>query len=360
MELTNLEFLKEYTEALGPSCFEKPAQKVMENHIVNNLCMVGDKNELIIDSIGNLVLDINKKKSKPSKTIGFFTHVDEVSFHVTSITNGGVYVARRSGDVISAISSKVAILNRDLKPIEGLLNYASHSIRNEIDDDYIFVEILDKNNSAKDIRGKLKIHEGSPLVYTTNTNIYPNNRIIGKALDNRVGGYLVTEILRTLRESYKSFHDNRYIFANVVQEEIGGNGAAYLAKNYKGLETLDIAFVIDSTHDFSSFGTTLDNKRQNNSVSIDNGPVITLSPLSNYDIFTKSLSVLESENIKYQVRSKTKSSLTDLDRIYVNNFKGFLIQFPTRYMHSSYEMVSQSDIISLCNAVLNIIEYGNY
>lgn len=355
MKLNNFSFLKEYTEAFGPSCFETPAQAVMKRHI-GNLHLNDEYSQLTIDGIGNLILDINKKKRDIKKTIAFFAHVDEISFYVTNITDGGVYVAKRTGDYISAISSKIVILNSKFKPVEGLLNYAASAVRNSIDEDYIFVEILEKNNSAKDIRQKHFIHEGSPLVYTTVTNLYNENKIIGKALDNRLGGYLITEVLDNYRRMFPAeYETTRFIFANLVQEEIGGNGAHYISKNYKDLSKVDVSFVIDATHDFTAFGTAVSERRLHANVGIDKGPVITLSPLSNYDIFRNSISKLDSNNIKYQIRSKMKNSWTDLDKIYINNFKGILIQFPVRYMHSSYELASQSDISIMGDALLKLI-----
>ena len=79
---------------------------------------------------------------------------------------------------------------------------------------------------------KLGIHVGCVVTYEDEFMILNKNKYVGRALDNRIGGFMIAEVARLLKENDVVLPFGLYI-VNAVQEEVGLRGAQMVAERIK-------------------------------------------------------------------------------------------------------------------------------
>jgi putative aminopeptidase FrvX len=162
--------------------------------------------------------------------------------------------------------------------------------------------------------------------------------LIGRAMDNRIGGFMIAEVARLLKENKKKLPYGLYV-VNAVQEEIGLRGAEMMARRIKP----DIAIITDVTHDTT---TPMINKIIEGDVACGKGPSLAFGPA----VHNKLLDIVEDtaakNNIPVQMRTVSRSTGTDTDSFaYANDgCPSVLISIPLRYMHTTVEMLHKDDI----------------
>jgi endoglucanase len=165
----------------------------------------------------------------------------------------------------------------------------------------------------------------------------PNERVVSRALDNRLGAYIALEAARLVAEAGGATWD--VVAAVAVQEEVGLNGARALAHGLRP----DLAIVVDVTHETDTLG--VDPKRIN-AHAFGSGPVIERGTILNSKVSELLLEVAESEGIPYTLMASARATGTDADVIHFSR-SGVVtggIGLPLRYMHSAVEMVQLDDV----------------
>lgn len=127
----------------------------------------------------------------------------------------------------------------------------------------------------------LGIHIGAVATYEEGYDELAYDYIIGRALDNRVGGFMIAEVARLLKENKKKLPYALYV-VNAVQEEIGLRGAEMIARRIKP----DVAIITDVTHDTT---TPMINKIIEGDVACGKGPSLAFGPA----VHNKLLSLVE-------------------------------------------------------------------
>ena len=165
-----------------------------------------------------------------------------------------------------------------------------------------------------------------------------NDYYIGRAFDNRIGGFMIAEVARLLKENKKKLPYGLYI-VNAVQEEIGLRGAEMIARRIKP----NIAIVTDVTHDTS---TPMINKMIEGEVQCGKGPSLAYAPAVHNKLLALVEKVAADKKIPVQWRTLTRSTGTDTDSFaYANDgCPSVLISIPLRYMHTTVEILHRSDI----------------
>jgi putative aminopeptidase FrvX len=184
----------------------------------------------------------------------------------------------------------------------------------------------------------LGIHIGAVVTYQDGYEELANDYLIGRAFDNRVGGFMIAEVARLLKENKKKLPYSLYI-VNAVQEEIGLRGAEMIARRIKP----DIAIITDVTHDTS---TPMINKMIEGDVQCSKGPSLAYAPAVHNKLLAVVEKVAADKKIPVQWRALTRSTGTDTDSFaYANDgCPSVLISMPLRYMHTTVEMIHKSDI----------------
>jgi putative aminopeptidase FrvX len=178
--------------------------------------------------------------------------------------------------------------------------------------------------------GDVAVIAGEPLEL-------PNDRVVSRAMDNRLGAYIALEAARLVSEAGGAAWD--VVAAAAVQEEVGLNGARALAHGLRP----DVAIVVDVTHETDTLG--VDPKRIN-AHPFGSGPVIERGTILNPKVSELLIEVAEAEGIPYTLMASSRGTGTDADVIHFSR-SGVVtggIGLALRYMHSSVEMVQLDDV----------------
>ena len=184
----------------------------------------------------------------------------------------------------------------------------------------------------------LGIHIGAVVTYEDGYEELAYDYLIGRAFDNRVGGFMIAEVARLLKLNKKKLPFGLYI-VNAVQEEIGLRGAEMIARRIKP----DVAIITDVTHDTS---TPMINKITNGDTVCGKGPSLTYGPAVHNKLLDLVQHVAQKNKIEVQLHTVSRTTGTDTDSFaYANDgCPSVLISIPLRYMHTTVEMLHKSDI----------------
>ncbi|HUH12176.1 MAG TPA: M20/M25/M40 family metallo-hydrolase, partial [Longimicrobiales bacterium] len=165
-----------------------------------------------------------------------------------------------------------------------------------------------------------------------------NDLIASRAIDNRVGAFVVLEALRLLAADRPAA---RVSAVATAQEEIGYSGGGARTSAY----ALDprLALVVDVTFATDSPGVE---KKELGEHKLGGGPVLSRGSAAHPVVFERLARVAEREGIPYTLSASPRHSSTDADAIYLSRsgVPTGLISIPNRYMHSPNEMVSLRDL----------------
>ncbi|MGZ5287373.1 MAG: M42 family metallopeptidase [Flavisolibacter sp.] len=331
---TSLDFLKNYINTPSPVGFEFTGQRLWMDYVKPFV------DEVFTDPYGTAVGVINP--SNPFKVV-IEAHVDEISWFVNYITSEGLIYLKRNGGVDHQVAPAQRVFIHGKKGlVKAVFGWpAIHTrINNQDKEPVAKVEnlFLDCGARSKKEIEDLGIHVGAVVTYQDGFDELANDYYIGRAFDNRIGGYMIAEVARLLKENRKKLPFGLYV-VNAVQEEIGLRGAEMIARRIKP----NVAIITDVTHDTS---TPMINKNVEGETSCGKGPSLTYGPAVHNKLLQFVEDVAAKNNIPVQLRASSRSTGTDTDSFaYANDgCPSVLISIPLRYMHTTVEMLHRRDI----------------
>jgi putative aminopeptidase FrvX len=290
-------FLQDYLNNFSPTGFEANGQKKWLEYLKPYI------DDYIVDSYGNVAAIINPEKE--FKVI-IEAHADEISWFVSYIAKDGYLSVVRNGgsDHMIAPSMRVAIHGRN-GLVDGIFGWPAIHLRNgKTEDKPTITNItIDVGCSTKEEVLALGIHVGSVVPFSL---------------------YVV----------------------NAVQEEVGLRGAQMIVETIKP----HLAIVTDVCHDTNTPGIAV---KEFGDFKCGSGPVITYGPSIHHILRDLIIQVAEVEDIPYQLDAVSRVTGTDADAFaYANGgIPTALISIPLRYMHTTVETASKSDV----NQVIHLI-----
>jgi putative aminopeptidase FrvX len=329
-------FLKQYINNPSPVGFESSGQKIWLNYISKYV------DTTFTDPYGTAVGVINP--DAPFKVV-IEAHADEISWFVNYINDQGLIYLKRNGGVDHQIAPSMRVWIHGKKgPVKAVFGWpAIHTRYSSADQKEPQPKVenltLDCGARSKKEVEALGIHVGAVVTYEEGFDELANDFIIGRAFDNRVGGFMIAEVARMIKAHKKKLPFGLYI-VNAVQEEIGLRGAEMIARRIKP----NIAIVTDVTHDTH---TPMINKAIEGDIQCGKGPSLAYAPA----IHNKLLAIVEetakNKKIPVQFRALSRSTGTDTDSFaYANDgCPSVLISIPLRYMHTTVEMIHKKDIV---------------
>jgi putative aminopeptidase FrvX len=330
----SLQFLRTYIDNPSPVGFEASGQQMWLNYIRPFV------DEELTDPYGTAVGIINP--GQPFKVV-IEAHADEISWFVNYINNDGLIYLKRNGGVDHQIAPGQRVIIHGRKgPVKAVFGWpAIHTRINNPDKEQApKVEnlFLDCGARSKKEIEDMGIHVGNVITYQDGFDELANNYFIGRAFDNRIGGFMIAEVARQLKANKKKLPYSLYI-VNAVQEEIGLRGAEMIARRIKP----NVAIITDVTHDTS---TPMINKNIEGETSCGKGPSLSFGPAVHNKLLQLVQNVAEQKSIPVQLRAVSRSTGTDTDSFaYANDgCPSVLISIPLRYMHTTVEMLHRSDI----------------
>jgi len=332
MKPSSLTFLKQLLDSPGPSGFETAPARVWRKEAES----FADK--VTADVGGNSVAVINPDGSP---RVMFAGHVDEIGLMIVHVDDEGyLYFGTIGGwDSQVLVGQRVVIIGKD-GPVQGVIGKkAIHLMTTEERDKVSKVTDLWIDIGAKDKKDALKrVRVGDPAVLGSQSMELPNDRLVSRSIDNRIGAFVVLEALRHL--SSKQPKAGVYAVAT-TREEIAWTGGG--AKTSATGLNPSVAIVVDVTHATDHPGVK---KEEAGDVKLGGGPVLSRGSAVNAVVFDLLVETAEAEKIPYTLSAAPKDTGTDADAIHTAN-QGIptgLVSVPNRYMHSPSEMVTLEDL----------------
>lgn len=344
-------FLQNYLSNASPTGFESEGQKLWLEYMKPYV------DEWHLDNYGSAFAIINPGKEY---RVVIEAHADEISWFVNYISDKGfINVIRNGGsDQHVAPGKRVNLHTRD-GIVRGVFGWPAIHTRKSTKTKTLTpkTENLYVDVGAKDKEEVLAmgIHVGTVITYDDNLELLNDRFYVGRAMDNRIGGFCIAQVARMIKENKASLPFSLYI-VNAVQEEIGLRGAEMIANRIKP----HVAIVTDVTHDTST--PLIDNKIEGD-LKCGKGPVLTYAPAVHNKLLNQVIDTAEENKIPFQRSASSRSTGTDTDAFAYSNegVPSVLISLPLRYMHTPVEMADKSDIenvIKLIYETLLTIEDG--
>jgi len=329
---SSLAFLKRLLDTPAPSGFEAAAARVWREEASSFA------ERVTTDVAGNSMAEINPGGSP---TIMLDGHIDEIGLIVQYIDDDGfVYVSPIGGwDPQVLVGQRIRFLGRGgdvvgvvgKKPIH-LMKPTDRDAASKMTD--LWIDIGASNRAEAE--GRLSV--GDPGVIDSKTMDFPNNRIISRSIDDRIGAFVVLEALRRYAQNPGPA---RVVAAATTQEEIAWHGGGALVCT--NCINPQMAIVVDVT--FATDHPSVE-KKEIGDHKIGGGPVLSRGSLISPAAFGMLRATAERQGIKYSVHAAGRDTATNADAIHIarEGVATALVSIPNRYMHSPNEMVSLDDV----------------
>ena len=328
----SMSFLKKYLNNAAPTGYEWTGQKIWMDYLKPYV------DEFITDTYGSAVAIINPKAEYKVVIEG---HADEISWYVNYISEKGlIYVVRNGGSDHQIAPSKLVNIHTKTGIVKGVFGWPAIHTRNKGKEEAPKPDniCIDCGCETKEAVEKLGVHVGCVITYPDEFHVLNESNFVCRALDNRMGGFMIAEVARLLFENKKTLPFGLYI-TNSVQEEVGLRGAEMITQTIKP----DMAIITDVTHDTT---TPMIDQKKEGAVKNGGGPVIAYAPAVQQKLRDLITETAEDNNIPFQRAALSRATGTDTDAFAYSNggVPSALISLPLRYMHTTVEMVHKDDV----------------
>ncbi len=332
MDKKSKSFLEEYLNNASPTGFESSGQQIWLNYLK------GYTDTYFTDTYGTAVAVINPEADYK---VVIEAHADEISWFVNYITSEGYIYVRRNGGSDHQIAPSMRVnIHTSNGPVKGVFGWPAIHVRVAGKEQAPSLKniFVDCGCNSKEEVLKLGIHVGSVITFEDQFMTLNKKWFTARALDNRIGGFMIAQVARRLKEKKKKLPFGLYI-VNAVQEEIGLRGAQMIAQRIKP----DLAVVTDVTHDTTS---PMYDKKKSGDQKCGKGPVLTYGPAVHNNVLNMLIETAEKKKIPFQRAAATRSTGTDTDAFAYSNegVPAVLISLPLKYMHTTVETVHEDDV----------------
>ncbi len=339
------QFLEDLLITPSPTGYEKAGVKVWKEYTEQFA------DEVVTDAYGSAAAKINT--SGDVATVMLEAHCDEIGMVVQHISDQGfVYVNKLGGsDSTIARAKKVFIHNKRGRVVGVTGNTAIHLQSNKNGggkqpawkDIYVDIGVTSKEEALE------LVQIGDPITFTSDIEFLNDDILTGRALDNRMGGYIIAEALRKIKERRKDLKVN-VIALNSVQEEVGGFGARMMSYRFMP----DVALVTDVTHSTDTPGI---DQKEHGTVELGKGPALQHGGANHPKVVDFLEEVCEKAEIDVQHEATSVRTGTDTDSIFYQQtgIPSALISLPLRYMHSPVETCNMNDVEDLISLMVEAV-----
>jgi len=343
MNDNSLKFLEKYLNNAAPTGYEQEGQKLWMDYLKPYV------DKFITDTYGTAVGVINPDADFKVVIEG---HADEISWYVNYITDEGlIYVIRNGGSDHQIATSKRVNIHTKNGIVKGVFGWPAIHTRDKSKEETPKIEniCIDVGCSTKEEVEELGVHVGCVITYPDEFFILNKDKFVCRGLDNRMGGFMIAEVARLLKENNVKLPFGLYI-TNSVQEEIGLRGAEMITQTIKP----NVAIVTDVCHDTT---TPMIDKKKEGLTKIGAGPVISYAPAVQNKLRELVIDTAEKHQIPFQRLAASRMTGTDTDAFAYSNggVASALISLPLRYMHTTVEMVHKEDVENVIELIYNTL-----
>ncbi|MDN5205121.1 M42 family metallopeptidase [Fulvivirgaceae bacterium BMA10] len=343
MENNSYQFLEKYINNASPTGFETSGQQIWLDYIKPYI------DDYFTDTYGTAVGVLNPESNYK---VVIEAHADEISWFVNYITDDGYIYVRRNGgsDHQIAPSKRVNIYTRE-GIVKGVFGWPAIHVRDKAKEESPTLKniFIDVGCSSKEEVEKLGVHVGCVITFDDELTTLNDQYFTGRALDNRMGGFMIAEVAKRLHKNKVKLPFGLYI-VNAVQEEIGLKGAQMIAQRISP----NLAIVTDVCHDTTS---PMYDKKTNGFLKSGDGPVLTYGPAVHNNVLDMIIEVAEKQKIPFQRASASRATGTDTDAFAYSNdgVASALISLPLKYMHTTVETAHKEDIENVIKLIYSFL-----
>ena len=333
----NKQFLYDYLNAYAPVAQETEGQKIWTDYITPF------SDFMYTDAYGTSY-GLLKRKLKKYETLDVNTHkvvieahCDEIAWIITYIDKNGMIRVKRHGgsDNMIAPSKTVMIHTHNGKKVRGLFGWpAIHTREKRVESGYDQHELwVDCGLADKEAVLNAGVEVGNLITFDTQLEEI-GDYYVGRSLDNKIGGYIIAEVLRKIYEDDIHLPFDLYV-VNSVQEEVGLHGAKKIAKHLKA----DLALVHDVTHNTN---TPKIDKAKDGDIKGGLGPCLEFTAQNHREINQMLRDVALDKKIPLQLAVGSMGN--DTMAFFMENTPTAIIASPLKYMHTTVESVHRRDV----------------
>jgi endoglucanase len=343
--MADKKLLKELSEVDGISGYEQGPARVFKKSLE------GYADSFEQDNLGSVVAI--KKGTAPLKVM-LAAHMDEVGFLVSSIDKDGYIRVFPIGGwwphVI--LAQKVTIATRTGKKYIGVFGaMAPHLLTPDVRGRVIDIKkaYIDLGVKSKEEVLALGISPGDSVTpYAEFAEMANPKYLLGKAWDDRIGLYIITEVIRKLKND-KIQHPNTVYGVGTVQEEVGLRGARTAA--YKVHP--DVAFALDVTlaQDIPDCPPSEIRLGTGAALSFADGSVIAHTGLFDY---VRNVAIEKKIPYTIDVLSGGGTDSGEIHKSY-DGVVNMTISIPSRHIHSHYSIVHLDDVEAVIAVLVEFI-----
>jgi putative aminopeptidase FrvX len=333
MEERSHEFLRRLLDAPGPSGFETAAARVWRSEAERFATGVD------VDVGGNSYATVGEGGHPRIMLAG---HIDEIGVMITHVDEQGfLYVDGIGGwDPQVLVAQRIRFLTRSGSVVGVVGRKPIHLIRPEEKEKAVRLQDLwvDVGASTRDHASGMGLRVGDPGIVDTGFLELADGRIASRAIDNRIGAYVVLEALRELARDAPAA---RVTAVATTQEEIAWQGGGARTAAFRVDPTIAIA--VDVTFATDAPGVE---KKENGEHALGSGPVLSRGSAIHPLLFERLAETADREGIPFTIQASARHTSTDADAIHVQRggVATAVISIPNRYMHSPSEIVSMNDV----------------
>jgi putative aminopeptidase FrvX len=330
--------LRRLLTAPGPSGYEQPAAAIFRD-------AASAFAEVTHDTVGSTIARVAGTAGGPSLAV--VGHIDEIGLIVHHVDDDGFlwFTGVGGWDPMILVGQRVAIATRE-GTIPGVVGKRPiHLLR---DEDRKHAPKLSELHidigatSGDEARGMVRI--GDVAVIAAEPVELPNDRVVSRSMDNRVGCFVALEAARLVAESGGAPGDV-YALA-VTQEEITFGGARTSAYSLRP----DVAIAVDVTFETTPPGH---DEKELGRHRFGSGPVLTRGSTLDPKVYELLHETAEAEDIPFTVSASARATGTDADAFHISRagIPTSVVSVPLRYMHSPVELVQLDDIANAAKLI---------
>ena len=331
MDKAAREFLTALLHSPTPSGYEQPGQAIVEKYLKPHA------DEIHKDVHGNLHAVLNPKGKMRVMLAG---HCDEIGLMVMYIDDKGfLYVSSVGGVYVPLLQGERIVIHTAKGPVPGVIGVKPIHLMDAKERDSAVTKMheLWVDIGAKDkAEAEDMVELGDVATVDRGLLELPNDRIVARGLDDRIGVYVVAEALRLAAKEKVAVAVH---MVSTVQEEIGLRGAHTAAF---GIDPhIGVAVDVGFATDFPGCNPKLVGE-----ATLGGGPILHRGPNFNPAVYDRLVRAAKDSRIKVQLQPIQRGSGTDANAIQMTRAGSAagLISIPCRYMHSSAETVSIKDV----------------
>jgi len=331
MDNFSKKFLENLLKTASPSGFEKEAVELWKSEA--KLFSQNVQNDIHGNAIAKLV-------GKTDKIIMLAGHIDEIGLMISYIDPQGYLYFNPIGGWDAQIlpGQRVKIYTKSGKMIKGVIGRVPiHCLSQQEREKPAKINDLwvDIGQSKEYVHKNISVGDYAIIDYEPE---FWGDILVSRGLDDKIGAFVVLEALKRIKNIFQSSQATICAVAT-VQEEIGLRGARTAAHYLNPLIgiAVDVTFATDCPQT---------DKRKIGDIELGKGPVISVGPNINPQIYNLLVETAKEANIPYQVEAAPGGTGTDANVIQLtrSGVATGLVSIPNRYMHSPCEMVNVNDV----------------